>query len=86
MTKHYLVVVLVFSGCAGVQAPAVAPPPARVQAPPDIVKVDTTVSTKFYSVRATTSPAIFEEIDGNGLVETSGRQNRLIDTLNWMRW
>jgi len=33
---------------------------------------ETSVSTRYYPVRGTTTPAIFAAIDANGLVETSG--------------
>jgi hypothetical protein len=47
-----------------------SPPPAPPRQP---VVVETTVSTRYYSVRGTTTPTIFAAIDANGLVETSGQ-------------
>jgi hypothetical protein len=50
-----------------------SPPPAPPRQP---VGVETSVSTRYYPVRRTTTTAIFAAIDANGLV----------DALNWACW
>jgi hypothetical protein len=50
-----------------------SPPPAPPRQP---VGVETSVSTRYYPARGTTTTAIFAAIDANGLV----------DALNWARW
>jgi len=57
-----------------------SPPPAPSQQP---VVVDTSVSTTYYSVRGTTTAAIFTAIDGNGLVETSGQRAVGMTSVDW---
>jgi predicted secreted Zn-dependent protease len=57
-----------------------SPPPAPSQQP---VVVETSVSTTYYSVRGTTTAAIFMAIDGNGLVETSGQRAVGMTSVDW---
>jgi predicted secreted Zn-dependent protease len=57
-----------------------SPPPAPSQQP---VVVETSVSTTYYSVRGTTTAAIFTAIDGNGLVETSGQRAVGMTSVDW---
>ena len=57
-----------------------SPPPAPSQQP---VVVETSVSTTYYSVRGTTTAAIFTAIDGNGLVETSGQRAVGMTSVEW---
>jgi len=47
-----------------------SPPPAPPRQP---IVVDTSVSTRYYPVRGTTTPTIFAAIDANGLVERPAR-------------
>jgi predicted secreted Zn-dependent protease len=64
---------------AGLTACA-SPPPAPPRQP---VLVETSVSTRYYSVRGTTTPAIFSAIDTNGLVETSGQRAIGLTSADW---
>jgi predicted secreted Zn-dependent protease len=57
-----------------------SPSPAPSQQP---VVVETSVSTTYYSVRGTTTAAIFTAIDGNGLVETSGQRAVGMTSVDW---
>ena len=57
-----------------------SPPPAPSQQP---VVVDTSVSTTYYSVRGTTTTAIFAAIDANGLVEASGQRAVGMTSVDW---
>ncbi|PYM78092.1 MAG: hypothetical protein DME13_29615 [Candidatus Rokuibacteriota bacterium] len=57
-----------------------SPPPAPPRQP---VVVETSVSTRYYSVRGTTTPAIFAGIDANGLVETSGQRAIGLTSADW---
>ena len=57
-----------------------SPPPAPSQQP---VVVETSVSTTYYSVRGTTTAAIFTAIDGNGLVEASGQRAVGVTSVEW---
>jgi predicted secreted Zn-dependent protease len=64
---------------AGLTACA-SPPPAPPRQP---VLVETSVSTRYYPVRGTTTPAIFSAIDANGLVETSGQRAIGLTSADW---
>ena len=55
-------------------------PPAPPRQP---VAVETSVSTRYYPVRGTTTPAIFAAIDANGLVETSGQRAIGLTSVDW---
>jgi predicted secreted Zn-dependent protease len=55
-------------------------PPAPPRQP---VMVETSVSTRYYSVRGTTTPTIFAAIDANGLVETSGQRAVGLTSADW---
>ena len=57
-----------------------SPPPAPPRQP---VGVETSVSTRYYPVRGTTTTAIFAAIDGNGLVETSGQRAVGVTSAEW---
>ena len=57
-----------------------SPPPAPPQQP---AAVETSVSTTYYSVRGTTTAAIFAAIDANGLVETSGQRAVGVTSADW---
>src|SRR5262245_37549850 len=57
-----------------------SPPPAPSQQP---VVVETSVSTTYYTVRGTTTAAIFTAIDANGLVETSGQRAVGMTLVEW---
>src|SRR6267378_591531 len=57
------------------------PPPAPPRQP---VGVETSVSTRYYPVRGTTTAAIFTAIDANGLVETrSGQRAVGMTSVEW---
>jgi predicted secreted Zn-dependent protease len=56
------------------------PPPAPPQQP---VAVETSVSTRYYPVRGTTTQAIFAAIDANGLVETRGQRALGLTSTDW---
>jgi predicted secreted Zn-dependent protease len=56
------------------------PPPAPPRQP---VVIDTNVSTRYYPVRGTTTPAIFAAIDASGLVETSGQRAVGLTSAEW---
>ena len=56
------------------------PPPAPPRQP---VVVETSVSTSYYSVRGTTTPAIFAAIDASGLVEPSGQRAVGLTSAEW---
>jgi predicted secreted Zn-dependent protease len=64
---------LSLTACSG---PAPAPPRQSVV-------VETSVSTRYYPVRGTTTPAIFAAIDANGLVETSGQRAMGLTSTEW---
>jgi predicted secreted Zn-dependent protease len=57
-----------------------SPPPAPPRQP---VAVETIVSTRYYPVRGATTAAIFEAIDANGLVETSGQRAVGVTSAEW---
>jgi len=57
-----------------------SPPPAP---PRQSVVAETSVSTRYYPVRGTTTPAIFAAIDANGLVETSGQRALGLTSTEW---
>ena len=57
-----------------------SPPPAPPRQP---VLVETSVSTRYYPVRGTTTKAIFSAIDSNGLVETSGQRAIGLTSADW---
>jgi predicted secreted Zn-dependent protease len=57
-----------------------SPPPAPPRQP---VVVETSVSTRYYPVRGTTTPTIFAAIDANGLVETSGQRALGLTSSEW---
>ena len=57
-----------------------SPPPAPPRQP---VAVETSVSTRYYLVRGTTTAAIFAAIDANGLVETSGQRAVGVTSAEW---
>jgi predicted secreted Zn-dependent protease len=57
-----------------------SPPPAPPRQP---ARVETSVSTRYYPVRGTTTPAIFATIDANGLVETSGQRALGLTSADW---
>jgi len=57
-----------------------SPPPSPPRQP---VAIETSVSTRYYSVRGTTTPAIFAAIDANGLVETSGQRALGLTSADW---
>ena len=57
-----------------------SPPPAPPRQP---VGVETSVSTRYYPVRGTTTAAIFTAIDANGLVETSGQRAVGVTSAEW---
>src|SRR5262245_45183434 len=56
------------------------PPPAPPRQP---VGVETSVSTRYYPVRGTTTAAIFAAIDANGLVDTNGQRAAGVTTAEW---
>jgi len=55
-----------------------APTPARQP-----VGIETSVSTRYYSVSGTTTAAIFAAIDRNGLVDTSGQRAVGVTSTEW---
>jgi predicted secreted Zn-dependent protease len=57
-----------------------SPPPAPPRQP---AVVETSVSTRYYPVRGTTTAAIFAAIDANGLVETSGQRAVGLTSAEW---
>jgi predicted secreted Zn-dependent protease len=57
-----------------------SPPPAPPRQP---VVVETSVSTRHYPVRGTTTAAIFAAIDASGLVETSGQRAIGLTSADW---
>lgn len=57
-----------------------SPPPSPPRQP---VAVETSVSTRYYSVRGTTTQEIFAAIDANGLVETSGQRAVGMTSADW---
>jgi predicted secreted Zn-dependent protease len=57
-----------------------SPPPAPPRQP---AVVETSVSTRYYPVRGTTTPAIFAAIDANGLVEASGQRALGLTSTDW---
>ncbi len=57
-----------------------SPPPAPPQQP---VAVETSVATRYYPVRGTTTAAIFAAIDANGLVEASGQRAVGVTSARW---
>src|SRR5882724_8408071 len=57
-----------------------SPPPAPPRQP---VGVETSVSTRYYPVRGTTTAAIFAAIDANGLVDTSGQRAVGVTSAEW---
>jgi predicted secreted Zn-dependent protease len=57
-----------------------SPPPAPPRQP---VGVETSVSTRHYPVRGTTTAAMFAAIDANGLVDTSGRRAAGVTSAQW---
>ena len=57
-----------------------SPPPAAPRQP---VGVETSVSTRYYPVRGTTTAAIFAAIDANGLVDTSGQRAVGLTSAEW---
>jgi predicted secreted Zn-dependent protease len=57
-----------------------SPPPAPPQQP---AAVETSVSTTYYSVRGTTTAAIFAAIDANGLVEKTGQRAVGVTSAEW---
>jgi predicted secreted Zn-dependent protease len=57
-----------------------SPPPAPPRQP---VGVETSVATRYYPVRGTTTAAIFTAIDANGLVETSGQRAVGVTSADW---
>lgn len=57
-----------------------SPPPAPPRQP---VGVETSVSTRYYPVRGTTTAALFAAIDANGLVETSGQRAVGVTSAEW---
>ena len=63
-------------GLTACSSPAPAPP----QQP---AVVETSVSTRYYPVRGTTTSAIFAAIDANGLVETSGQRAMGLTSTEW---
>jgi len=56
------------------------PPPAPPRQP---AVVETSVSTGYYPVRGTTTPAIFAAIDASGLVETGGQRALGLTSTEW---
>jgi predicted secreted Zn-dependent protease len=62
-----------FTACSG-------PPPALSPQP---VAVETSVSTTYYTVRGTTTGAIFTAIDANGLVEPGGQRAVGMTSVEW---
>lgn len=73
-----------FAALALLAAPGLAgcssPPPAPPRQP---VAVETSVSTRYYQVRGTTTAAIFASIDANGLVEKSGQHAIGLTSVDW---
>src|SRR5262249_266971 len=57
-----------------------SPPPASPKQP---ALVETSVSTRHYPVRGTTTQAIFAAIDANGLVEKSGQRALGLTSADW---
>jgi predicted secreted Zn-dependent protease len=57
-----------------------SPPPAPPRQP---AVVETSVSTRYYPVRGTTTAAIFAAIDANGPVETSGQRAVGMTSAEW---
>jgi predicted secreted Zn-dependent protease len=55
----------------------------RPAPPRQPVAVETSVSTRYYSVRGATTAAIFAAIDANGLVETSGQRALGLTSADW---
>jgi predicted secreted Zn-dependent protease len=64
------------AGLCACSGPAPAPPRQPVA-------VETSVSTRYYPVRGTTTAAIFAAIDANGLVETSGQRALGLTSTEW---
>jgi predicted secreted Zn-dependent protease len=57
-----------------------SPPPAPPRQP---AVVETSVSTRYYPVRGTTTAAIFAAIDANGLAESSGQRAVGLTSAEW---
>jgi len=57
-----------------------SPPPAPPQQP---AVVETSVSTRYYPVRGTTTAAIFAAIDANGLADTRGQRAVGVTSAEW---
>lgn len=72
-----LVALILLSGCAGL-----APTPQRER-----VMLRTTNSTRYYAVRGTTTAAIFDDIDRNGLFDGKARRAVGLTSAEWnMDW
>jgi len=72
-----LVVLIVLSGCAGRSSG-----PERER-----VTLKTTSATRYYAIRGTTTTAIFDEIDHNGLLDTKSRRAVGLTSADWnMDW
>jgi predicted secreted Zn-dependent protease len=83
-TAPAFLVFLVCSGCAGLQpAPPEVVTPPIVKPPVEIVRVETSTSTRFYSVTGKTTGAIFEQILGNGLFEKNGLRAMGLTSGEW---
>jgi predicted secreted Zn-dependent protease len=78
-SKWLAVAALALLGGPGLTACA-SPPPAPPRQP---VAVDTSVSTRYYAVRGTTTPEIFAAIDANRLAETSGPRALGLTSADW---
>src|SRR5256712_13586190 len=57
-----------------------SPPPAPPRQP---VGVETSVSTRYYQVRGTTTAATFAATDANGLVDTSAPRAVGVTSVEW---
>src|SRR5437867_12685217 len=67
-----ILLLVVLSGCASLR-PAL----------PDMVVLKTSTTTRYYSVAGTTSRAIFDRIDGNGLFEKNGQRAVGLASSEW---
>jgi predicted secreted Zn-dependent protease len=74
-----LVAALALLAGAGLSACS-SPPPAPPRQP---VGVETSVETRHYPVRGTTTAAVFAAVDANGLADTSGRRAAGVTTAAW---
>lgn len=79
MSARSVVAALALLAGAGLTACS-SPPPAPPRQP---AVVETSVSTRYYPVRGTTTAAMFAAIDANGPVETSGQRAAGMTLADW---